>query len=162
MRGDCHFGNPKGLWRVSLELISEGGRRREPFGQGRAEVETLADPRERSRAFVRSFVRYSASHPEVMRLMIEEGKTRADRMTWLVDQYLRPMYEVFVGYGRYFGDRGGEGAAISAEMLPHAFYTMVGAASVIFTVIPDVNASPGSMRRPTKRSSATRNLWHAC
>lgn len=142
-----HFRNKEALWRAAMEFLF--GRARATLDREREGHDALTDPRERSRAFVRAFVRYNALHPEITRLMIEEGKTRADRMAWLVDQYLRPMYEVFVGHGRNFGGplgeggEGDEGELLADELLPHAFYTMVGAASVIFTVVPECERLTG-------------------
>jgi len=134
-----HFKSKELLWKAAADHVF-GGVRRE-LDEGRARIEGINDPRERARASIRGFVRYSALHPEISRLMIEEGKTEDERMVWLVDRYVRTMYETFCEYGVEF--REPEGMVLGDELLPHAFYAMVGAASVIFMVVPECEVMTG-------------------
>jgi hypothetical protein len=95
------------------------------------------DPRERNREAIRAYVRFAAAHPELFRLMVDEGKNSDDRMTWLVDTHLKPAYERFTPGGA------AGGSEIDASILPHAYYVMAGAGSLIFAVAPECRRLTG-------------------
>ena len=83
-------------------------------------------------------MRFAAAHPELFRLMVEEGKNDDDRMQWLVDTHLRPLYEQgFVQHGAPFGQD------FNAASLPHAYYVLAGAGSVIFALAPECRRLTG-------------------
>lgn len=48
------------------------------------------EPLERLRTYVRTFVRYSADHPELLRLMDIEGAEHSDRLDYIFDNYISP------------------------------------------------------------------------
>jgi AcrR family transcriptional regulator len=129
-----HFRSKDELWRAAADRII--GMLQESLT---ARLASLADepPRERSREAIRAYVRFAAAHPELFRLMVDEGKNSEERMEWLVDTHLRPAYERFV--------RGGAAqlSGIDASMLPHAYYVMAGAGSLIFAVAPECRRLTG-------------------
>src|SRR6185369_14363846 len=45
------------------------------------------------RVRVEDFIRFSMEKPELHRIMTLEGRRRTPRLTWLVDTYLKPMFE---------------------------------------------------------------------
>jgi TetR/AcrR family transcriptional regulator len=68
--------------------------------------------------------------------MVDEGKVSDDRMKWLVDTHLKPRFQRIA--------RGLEGAVgIDPSLLPHAFYALAGAASLIFAVAPECRRLTG-------------------
>ena len=123
-----HFRSKEALWKVAATQIFEslGSRLQEEL----AGLED-ADPRERARASIRTFVRYAAAHPELFRIMVEEGKQGGERMRWIVDTFLRPAYEE-----RLF-PAGGASERFDPLLLPHLYYTIAGAGSLIFAVAPE-------------------------
>jgi len=69
--------------------------------------------------------------------MIDEGKNAEARMRWLVDTHLKPFYAGFLRFGGLIG--GGS----DPSLLPHAYYVMAGAASLIFAVAPECRRLTG-------------------
>jgi hypothetical protein len=57
-------------------------------------------------------------------------------MNWLVDVHLRPRFEA-ISQGLM------EAAGIDEALLPHAFYALAGAASLIFAVAPECRRLTG-------------------
>jgi TetR/AcrR family transcriptional regulator len=85
---------------------------------------------------IREYVRFVAAHPELFRLMVEEGKQADARMRWLVDTHLKPFYE---GFQRLAGNN----TAVDRKFLPHAFYALAGGASMIFAIRPECRRLTG-------------------
>jgi AcrR family transcriptional regulator len=129
-----HFPSKDALWRAAADRI---------FGELEASLEQRLrglrsqDPRERAREVIREYVRFAARHPELFRMMVDEGRNAEDRMQWLVDTHLRPRYEQFAtrGVGRLAG--------IDDALMPHAYYAMAGAGSLIFAVAPECRRLTG-------------------
>jgi AcrR family transcriptional regulator len=123
-----HFRSKDELWRAAAYRIFSALRTR--LGRRLAALETK-DLRERAREAIREYVRFAAAHPELFRMMVEEGKHADARMHWLVDTHLKPIYEGFVRFGTAFG------GGFDASLLPHAYYVLAGAGSLIFAVAPE-------------------------
>jgi len=124
-----HFRSKEELWRAAADRIFEGlGERLGALGPG--------DPRERAREAIREYVRFAAAKPALFRLMVDEGKVADQRMNWLVDVHLRPRFEA-ISQGLM------QAAGIDATLLPHAFYSLAGAASLIFAVAPECRRLTG-------------------
>jgi TetR/AcrR family transcriptional regulator len=83
-----HFGSKESLWRAAVEMA---------FGQVTALLQGMdgpvagEDPRERLRQTVRRVVEFSASHPEVSRLIIAESAVPGPRLEWMTEKHLRPL-----------------------------------------------------------------------
>jgi AcrR family transcriptional regulator len=83
-----HFGSKEALWRAAVELA---------FSQMAGLLEDMdeeqhgGDPRERMREIARRFVRFSAKHPEVSRLIIAESAVAGPRLEWMTEKHLRPL-----------------------------------------------------------------------
>ena len=91
------------------------------------------EPQERAREGVREFVRFAAAHPELFRFMLAEGKSDDERMQWLVDTHLRPLSGLLPE----------PVPGIDGPVRAHMQYVLVGAASVIFAVAPEVRRLTG-------------------
>jgi AcrR family transcriptional regulator len=129
-----HFRSKDELWRAAAERIFGMLAKRMTEQLGAA---ASGDPRERAREAIRIYVRFAAAHPELFRLMVDEGKSSERRMRWLVDTHLKPRYEQFMRL-RDIRSAGFDGAS-----LPHAWYVMAGAASLIFAVAPECRRLTG-------------------
>jgi len=128
-----HFRSKEDLWRAAADQIF--GAVRAHF-HGRLDAFESMEPRERAREAIREFVRFAAAHPELFRFMVDEGKTASERLDWLIETHLRPMYEDFLRLGAAFGD-------LPESQIPHAFYVMTGAGSIIFAVAPECRRLTG-------------------
>ena len=129
-----HFRTKDALWRAAADRIF--GMLAASLAEGLAGAPS-ADPRERAREEIRVYVRFTAAHPELFRLMVDEGKNSEARMRWLVDTHLRRRYE---GFRRAWSP---SAAGLDALHLPHAYYVMAGAASLVFAVAPECRRLTG-------------------
>ncbi len=90
-----HFKNKKQLWRAAADRI---------FRDFNVElVKAIASvpedrPRKRAETFIRTYVRYSHDHPALHKIILQESSHPSDRLDWLVEHHLRPIYNEVVGY----------------------------------------------------------------
>jgi TetR/AcrR family transcriptional regulator len=130
-----YFRSKDNLWKAAADRI---------FGLLRTSLRTPAqgtadgDPRSRAREAIRQYVRFAAAHPELFRLMVEEGKHADARMRWLVDTHLKPLYAAFAEQTTALGGR-----IIERAEIPHAYYALAGASSLIFAVSPECRRLTG-------------------
>jgi AcrR family transcriptional regulator len=128
-----HFRSKDELWRAAADTIFEGLDTQLAEGLGAV---GQGDLRERAREAIRMYVRFAAAHPELFRLMVDEGKVADERMNWLVDVHLRRRFEA-IASGLV------QAAGIDETLLPHALYALAGAASLIFAVAPECRRLTG-------------------
>jgi len=127
-----HFRTKEELWRAAADRI---------FGMLRSRLFERAaslhsdDPRAFARETIREYVRFAAEHPELFRIMMDVGKSADERMEWLVDAHLKPLYAQFLGTA--------SGVEFDDTLLPHAYYLVAGAGSVIFAVAPECRRLTG-------------------
>ncbi|WP_210590572.1 TetR/AcrR family transcriptional regulator [Streptomyces sp. GESEQ-35] len=85
------FGSKQALWQAAAD-----------WGFGLLVSELLsaddesAPPKARLRTFVRAFVRFSAHHPELLRLMNIEGAQPGERLDYITDTYTAPVVARFL------------------------------------------------------------------
>ncbi len=111
-----HFGSKEELWKAVAAKTFEAFAPSEP-----AEAE---DPPTREHALregIRAFVRFSAAHPELNRLMVQEAKAPGWRLDHLVEHFVRPRLEGLAGL-------------LGRPLDPHELYILVGAATFVFNV----------------------------
>jgi TetR/AcrR family transcriptional regulator len=135
-----HFASKEALWAAAVDHL---------FGQLGAELAGLPlpagtdDPVELASAFaeaVRRFVRFAAAHPELNRIMVHEGTEDSDRLRWMVECHVRPLYDAIRVVWQRLRD-GGIGAPIDAAMV---HYVIVGAASLPFVNAPEARLLTGA------------------
>lgn len=129
-----HFRSKHELWKAAAERI---------FGLLRAGFDPpgggadAGDARTRARGAIRQYVRFAAAHPELFRLMVEEGKRPDARMRWLVDTHLKPLYAGFARLVALYNP------GFDRALLPHAYYALAGAGSMIFALKPECRRLTG-------------------
>ena len=130
-----YFGDKEQLWKAAVarafaELGAElGGVLLDEGGDDLAALERI----------VRHFVRFVARRPAFMQLMNDEGKRDGERMRWLADTYVRPMYDTM---------RARIERAQAHGLLPHLppvhlYYMVLGAAGLIFSQGPECRRVSG-------------------
>jgi TetR/AcrR family transcriptional regulator len=126
-----HFKSKEELWRAATEQLFSDLR-----VMMSEELSALAqsDLRERAREAIKVYVRFAATHPELFRIMLDAGKSSSERMKWLVTTHLKPLYKEFGRVGA---------SAIAPDALPHAYYVLAGAGSLIFAMGPECRALTG-------------------
>lgn len=129
-----HFRTKDDLWRAVADRIF--GMLRTSLGRSLAALES-DDPRDRAREAIRDYVRFAGAHPELFRLMVEEGKGANPRMEWLVDTHLKPIYAGLLRFGASFGPD------LEPSLWPHFYYVLAGAGSLIFAMAPECRRLTG-------------------
>ena len=119
-----HYSDKEQLWRAAVDRLFEA-----LAADLLPRVESLADiaPLEAARGFVRAFVRYSAAHPELNRLMMQESVSASWRVNYIVDQHIAPMIDTLA-------ERMPEaGKHLWGDRDPHRYYLLIGAGAFVFT-----------------------------
>lgn len=119
-----HFGDKDQLWRQAVDRLFDALA--ENF-LGRVEQLAEVAPLEAARGLVRAFVRYSAAHPELNRLMMQESVSASWRVDYIVDRHIRPLMNNLA-----------EVMPEAAELVwgrsdPHRYYLFIGASAFVFS-----------------------------
>ncbi len=135
-----HFVSKEALWAAAVEHL---------FGRLGEELADLGlpagtdDPARLAAAFaeaIRRFVRFAAAHPELNRIMVHEATADSDRLRWMVEHHIRPLYDAT----RVVWERLLE-AGIAAPIDPAmVHYVIVGAASLPFVNAPEARLLAGT------------------
>ena len=121
-----YFDGKLKLWRAAVELAFK--ELRTAVG-GTPDDGEMFSERERIEGMIRRYVGFVAAHPEFVRIMHDEGKRKGPRMRWLVDRYVRPLYEEINLLLKGAQDRG----LLSSHVDPiHFHYILLGAVGIIF------------------------------
>jgi AcrR family transcriptional regulator len=101
---------------------------------------------------IRRLVRFAAAHPELNQIMVHEGTAVGDRLTWITEKHVRPLYELT----RQVWSRlraAGIAAPIDDGVI---HYVLLGAAS-----LPYVNAAEARLLTGTDPTDPTWRERHA-
>jgi hypothetical protein len=88
---------------------------------------------------VADFVRFSADHPQLHRIIMQECKSEGDRLAWLVEQHIRPLYQAAVALLEPLVTAGNVRDIPTA----HLYYLLTGAAATIFVLTPECRLLAG-------------------
>ena len=89
-----HFKNKSQLWRAAADRVFSEFN--ESLIKAMDEVPKM-DPKARAETFIRTYVRFSFGQPALHQLILQESSYPSDRLDWLVDTHLKPLYEMVVG-----------------------------------------------------------------
>lgn len=98
-----HFKNKEELWRAAAERIFS------KFNTSMTEaLQRNLDkcPRARMASLIRTYVHYAASQPALHKVMVQEASHPSSRLDWLIETYLRPLFEVSVKNLKELQDKG--------------------------------------------------------
>jgi TetR/AcrR family transcriptional regulator len=131
-----HFRSKDELWRAAVDslfsLLTTTLAARTAGLRGVDEV-TSAKLR------VREFITFSARHPELHRIMLQESKVDGPRMDYLVDHHVRPIY---VETTELFKTLVASGA-VPAISPTHLYYIITGAGPTMFVLAPECRRLSG-------------------
>ncbi|HET6835966.1 MAG TPA: TetR/AcrR family transcriptional regulator [Acidimicrobiales bacterium] len=135
-----HFDSKEALWAAAVDHL---------FGLLNDQLADLQlpagtdDPAELATAFaeaVRRFVRFAAAHPELNQIMVHEATEHSDRLRWMVDRHVHPLYNATRAVWQRLRDAG-----IAAPIDPAmVHYVIVGAASLPFVNAPEARLLTGA------------------
>jgi AcrR family transcriptional regulator len=131
-----HFQSKDALWRAAVDTL---------FGElaaaivGRAEGLRGVDDLTATRLIVREFIFFSAHHPQLHRIIMQECKVDSPRMDWLVERHIRPLYDTTVARFEHLIERG-DLPPIAAT---HLYYIVTGAGPTMFVLAPECRRLSG-------------------
>ena len=135
-----HFASKEALWFAAVDHLFA------VLGGELTDLPLLAStdkPTELALAFaeaIRRFVRFAAQHPELNQIMVHEATEDSDRLRWMVDRHVRPLYDAIRVVWQRLRDAG-----IAAPIDPATVhYVIVGAASLPFVNAPEARLLTGN------------------
>ncbi len=130
-----HFASKDALWRAAVdmlfEMLHEGTSERLDAESDLGEVET-------AKLRVRLFVTFSARHPELHRIILQESTTDSERMDYLVGR-VRPLYDSTIELFEHLARAG----AVPPIPPAHLYYILTGAGPTMFVLGPECRRLSG-------------------
>jgi AcrR family transcriptional regulator len=131
-----HFRSKDELWRAAVDglfaRLVEALRARLDGLRGVDEVTT-------AKLVIRDFITFSAANPQLHRIITQESKADGERIDWLVDTHVRPLYEATTGIFARLAERG----AVPDIPAPFLYYILTGAGPTIFVLAPECRRLAG-------------------
>jgi TetR/AcrR family transcriptional regulator len=131
-----HFRSKDDLWRAAVDelfgALTEALAARQQGLRGVDDVTT-------ARLLVREFVQFSATHPQVHRIITQECKVDGPRMDWLVERHIRPLYEATVTLFVRLVEQG----LVPDVPAAHLYYIVTGAGPTMFVLGPECRRLTG-------------------
>lgn len=90
-----HFRNKDRLWRAATDRIFRDFNI--ALIKKVSEVPEN-DARRRAEVFIRTYVRYAHAQPALHKIILQESSQPSERLDWLVEQHLKPLFNEVVGY----------------------------------------------------------------
>jgi TetR/AcrR family transcriptional regulator len=136
-----HFETKTALWMAAVDHLF--GLLREAFDGVIPATPTEVDVPRLAAAFadaIRRFVRFAAEHPELNQIMVHEGTAASERLTWMTETHVKPVFDAIRRAWQILRDAGGVAAPIDSEIL---YYVLIGAASLPYVNAPEVRLLTG-------------------
>jgi len=89
-----HFKNKDQLWRAATDRIFREFNI--SLVKAMAEVPEI-DPKARAEVFIRTYVKYAYEQPALHKIILLESSYPSDRLDWLVESHLKPLYKMVAG-----------------------------------------------------------------
>jgi TetR/AcrR family transcriptional regulator len=131
-----HFRTKEELWRATVDRLfsrlNEAMANRLDGLRGVDQVTT-------AKLVMREFILFSAAHPQLHRIITQECKGEGERVDWLVEQHVRPLYEQTTDLFQRLVDQG----VVPAVPVAHLYYILTGAGPTIFVLAPECRRLAG-------------------
>jgi AcrR family transcriptional regulator len=135
-----HFESKTALWTAAVNYLF--GLLGEALGDVLPTKLTELDAPQLAAAFadaIRRLVRFAAEHPELNQIMVHEGTAASDRLTWMTETHVKPVFDAIRPAWQILRDAG-IAAPIDNEIL---YYVLLGAASLPYVNAPEVRLLTG-------------------
>ncbi len=127
-----YFDSKETLWQ---EAVTQAfARMQQDFAETTVQLRN-SGPDTRLRELIRQFVRFSARHPQLPRIILQEGNEATPRLDWLVTHCLKPLHDLFEGAA----DEAIDAGFIPRSPAPNLVFAIIGASTLFFTIAPVVN-----------------------
>jgi TetR/AcrR family transcriptional regulator len=131
-----HFSSKDELWRAAVDgLFAEFNQALDSRAEGLRGVDALT----MAKLLIREFICFSATHPQLHRIITQECKNDGARMDWMVERHIRPRYE--------------QAAALFTQLIraghvpdipvAHLYYILTGAGPTMFVLAPECRRLSG-------------------
>ncbi|HEY8518318.1 MAG TPA: TetR/AcrR family transcriptional regulator [Candidatus Binatia bacterium] len=131
-----HYRSKDDLWRAAVDALFE--RLRATLAQ-RTEGLRGVDAVTTARLLVREFVVFSARNPQLHRLITQECKADGERLDYLVENHVRPLYDATVALFEQLSSTG----ALPKVAPVHLYYLLTGAGTTMFVLAPECRRLSG-------------------
>jgi TetR/AcrR family transcriptional regulator len=131
-----HYRSKDELWRAAVDVLFE--RLRRVMGERLAGLRGV-DDLTTAKLLVREFVTFSARNPQLHRLITQESKSDGERMDFLVERHIRPLYETTIALFEQLTKDG----ALPPIPAPHLYYIVTGAGPTMFLLGPECRRLTG-------------------
>lgn len=98
-----HFKNKDQLWRAAADDLFSAFTL--SLGKAVEEHRSMC-PKKRMSALICVYVNYAKKHPALHKVMIQEASYPSERLDWLIDTHLKPLFEVTIGMIKKLQDSG--------------------------------------------------------
>lgn len=137
-----HFRSKADLWRASVSaLFDELAAELAPLAA--AEAASPEQDEVRLRALIDVLVHFAAKRPELNRIMVAEATADSVRLAWITEAYTAPAFQQFAELWERLRS---SGRVVDLDPMV-AYYTVVGAASLLYANAPEARRITG--REPT-------------
>lgn len=124
-----HFGSKEALWRATVDSIF--GELAHEVEDAEARVEGMGSAAKLV-TLTYSFIDFAVAHPELARMINNEGVVESERLKWMVETYIRPLFD---RWGGYF-DRAKEANLLRDIPTPYVMTALLGASQQFFDLAP--------------------------
>jgi TetR/AcrR family transcriptional regulator len=131
-----HFAGKEELWRAAVDDLFE---RFTSSMQLRLSGLRGVDDLTIAKLMVRHFVEFSAANPQLHRIIMQESKRAGNRLDWLIETHVRPLYENALAMFEQLAARG-ELAPVAPA---HLYYLLTGAGATVFVMAPECRRLTG-------------------
>lgn len=120
-----HFASKEALWKAAVDDLFD--RLVRSFGGA---LDDLADvgTEQRLKVLLRRFVRFTAEHPELARVLAREGSRGGPRLEWLAERHVRPLHDHF----RTAFETGKQAGVIKDLPAEFVMFMLMGASAHLF------------------------------
>ena len=131
-----HYSSKDELWRAAVDgLFAALNEAMAARVEGLRGVDELTV----AKLLVREFVAFSATHPQLHRIITQECKSDGPRMDWLVERHVRPLYEQTTAMFTRLVDAG----HLPGIAAVHLYYILTGAGPTMFVLAPECRRLAG-------------------
>lgn len=131
-----HFSSKDELWRAAVDgLFAELSEALDGRATGLRGVDALTT----AKLLIREFICFSATHPQLHRIITQESKNDGPRMDWMVERHIRPRYEQTTALFRQLVEAG----HVPDIPVEHLYYILTGAGPTMFVLAPECRRLSG-------------------